>query len=68
MVAGDEFCRDRVLNSLQTIDSLVKAGNGEELKTRLNLCRAVETNSEEDVSSLFELYLGFITNYIDQNQ
>lgn len=68
ITGGGLECRAHILNSLNAIDDLVKQGKGEELQKQLNLCHPVATDSEDDIASLYELYLGFITDYINEHQ
>lgn len=65
---ADTRCRHRVLNAFDDLDQLLNSGDGEILKSKLNLCNAVDVNSAADVAALFELYLDFITRFLQENQ
>lgn len=68
LTGGGFECRDRVHEAFQIMDQLVNNDESELLQSRLNLCHPVDTNSLNDVSQLFDLYLTFITKYFNVEQ
>lgn len=66
--AGNSECRDQVLNAFQVLDYLVENHEGEYIQERLNLCHPVDTNSRQDIGTLFESHIAAIVTYINQNQ
>lgn len=55
-------------DAILELDALVQGGKGKEIQSILNLCNPVDTESVTDVASLFEIYLNYIADYIDQFQ
>jgi len=59
-------CRSLIQNAYDIIAYLVIAGEGEYLSERLNLCRPVQTTSQADVASLYELTIRAVLSYINE--
>lgn len=57
-----------IRSTYNIIAYLVVNGAGEYLSERLNLCHTVDTTSEADIASLYELSVRAVNTYIDQFQ
>lgn len=57
-----------IQNAYDVIAALVMWEQGEYLSERMNLCYPVDTLSEEDVASLYELTIRAVLTYIDEFQ
>lgn len=55
-------------NAYDVISALVEWDQGEYLSERMNLCHPVDTYSEADVASLYELTIRAVLTYIDAYQ
>lgn len=61
-------CIQLIQNAYDIIAYLVIAGEGEYLSQRLNLCHPVQTTSQADIASLYELTVRAVLTYINAYQ
>lgn len=60
-------CRNRVQAALDELDARATAGDSNLIREQLHLCGVGDLNDPQETGLLFESYLRFIVEYIEEN-
>lgn len=64
---GDE-CFNRVKNAFDVLEYLIENAQADYLQERLQLCKPLEVDNEQEVGFLFERLVDYISAYIKQHK
>lgn len=65
---GNRDCRNRLQEAYETLNELVRNGEGEFISNRFNLCRPIDTDDEDDVAAFYELSVRAVIDYLNTYQ
>lgn len=65
---GSEECFGRVRNAFDVLEYLIENSAAEYLQERLQLCKPLETDNDQEVGFLIERIVDYISAYIKQHK